>query len=124
MASQTETQHANAAIIFELGSYSRDELTIVSGQNLKANAVLGKITASGKYKEYDNGASDGSEVAAAVLLADTDASAADKQAACLTRVAEVHAGELVWKSGASQGDKDAGAADLATKLIIVRTKTA
>lgn len=36
----------------------------------KAGLVLGRVTASGYYKAYDDGNSDGSEVAAAVLLED------------------------------------------------------
>jgi hypothetical protein len=124
MATKTEGQHANAAVISEVGYISRDEVTVVSGQNLLACAVVGKITASGKYKEYDNAASDGSEVAAAMLLDACDATGGDTKAAVIARLAELHYDELVWKSGASQGDKDAGVADLAAKDIIVRTKTA
>jgi Bacteriophage lambda head decoration protein D len=32
------------------GSISRESITVLSGQNLVAAAVLGKITASGKYR--------------------------------------------------------------------------
>lgn len=35
---------------------------------LKAGVVMGKITASGKYAAYDNGLSDGREVAVGILL--------------------------------------------------------
>jgi head decoration protein D len=41
------------------GRISRETITILSGQNLTAAAVLGKITASGKYKALDPAASDG-----------------------------------------------------------------
>lgn len=39
---------------------------------LRAGLVLGKITASGKYTEYDDAAVDGSETAKYVLLHDVD----------------------------------------------------
>lgn len=54
------------------------EITLVTGQNLTRGAVLGKITASGKYTLSLAAAVDGSEVPVAILGQDTDASAADK----------------------------------------------
>jgi hypothetical protein len=53
------------------------QITLVSGQNLKRGAVLGKITASGKYTLSASGATDGSETPDAILAEDTDASAGD-----------------------------------------------
>ncbi len=49
---------------------------------LRKGLVLGKVTASGKYEEYDDGASDGTEVAACILtdqvnLLDEEGSAVD-----------------------------------------------
>ncbi len=58
----------------------REEVTILAGQNLARGAIIGKVTASGKYILCDTAATDGSEVPARVLLADTDASAADQVA--------------------------------------------
>lgn len=43
-------------------------VTILSGLNLAAGTLLGRITASGKYKAYNNANSDGSEVCAGVLV--------------------------------------------------------
>lgn len=53
------------------------KITLVSGQNLTRGAVLGKITASGKYTLSDDGAADGSETPDAILAVDTDASGGD-----------------------------------------------
>jgi len=52
-------------------------ITLISGQNLARGAVLGKITASGKYTLSASAAGDGSEVPDLVLVDDTDASGAD-----------------------------------------------
>jgi len=53
-------------------------VTIVSGQNLAAGAVLGQITTGGKFKLSATAASDGSQTQVAVLLGAVDASAGDK----------------------------------------------
>ena len=52
-------------------------VTIVSGQNLAAGALLGKITSGGKYTEWTSGASDGSQTVAAILVDACDASDGD-----------------------------------------------
>lgn len=52
-------------------------ITLVSGQNLSRGAVLGKITASGKYTLSATGAGDGSETPDLILAEDTDASGGD-----------------------------------------------
>lgn len=54
--------------------------TILSGENLKRGAVLGKVTASGKYVLHDDSADDGSETIAAILAEDTDATGGDEPA--------------------------------------------
>ena len=53
-------------------------ITLISGQNLTRGAVLGKITASGKYNLSLSTANDGSEVPVAILADDRDASGGDK----------------------------------------------
>ena len=53
------------------------QITLLTGQNLARGAVLGKITATGKYILSLSAAVDGSEVPDAVLAEATDATAAD-----------------------------------------------
>ncbi len=54
---------------------------VAAAGNLAAGTVLGRITASGKYTAYNNGATNGSEVAVGILRTHVDASgAADKLA--------------------------------------------
>ena len=93
--------------------YHIDEVTLISGQNLAAGVVVGKITASGKYTTYANGASDGSEVAAGILYAATDASGGDVTTARVMRrgPAIVNGNDIGW--GANDGTgTTAGKADL------------
>lgn len=122
MATYTEPVRALEFLVSEgNGQISRDQIVLVSGAGaLKAGRVLGKVTASGKFKAYDNGASDGTEVAAGVLAYDVDATSGDQPAVMFARLAEVKAAGLGWGSNDNTG-KTAGLADLAAKLIFART---
>lgn len=53
-------------------------ITLVTGQSLQRGAVLGKITASGKYTLSLSASSDGSQVPDAILAEDTNATSADR----------------------------------------------
>jgi hypothetical protein len=74
---------------FELnGNYNRESVTLKSGTSYALGSVLGKITASSKYRlspaaevEGDEGA----ETAVAVLIEAVDASAADKTGLVILR---------------------------------------
>lgn len=115
----TEKGHAGGFLLSEAnGSRSREEVTILEGQNLAAGAVLGRITSGGKYVEYDNdGTDDGRRTAVAILYAAADASDGDVQATAIVRDAEVNGEELVWQSS---DEVAAGITDLAAVGIIVR----
>jgi hypothetical protein len=117
----TEKRHAGDFLLSEGdGHYSRDNVTLASGQNLQAGTVLGKITSGGKYKVYDQQAGDGSEAAAGILYDNVDASAADTPAVIINRTAEVVAALLIWPDG-SPPDVTAGIADLKAIGVIVRS---
>jgi hypothetical protein len=111
-----EGRYAGEFIVSEgNGRISRETITVLSGQNLQAAAVLGKITASGKYKVLDPAASDGSQTAVAVLYDNVDAATADA-----VRLAEVNGAELVWPVGITAGQKTTALGQLAALNIIAR----
>ena len=58
------------------GRISRETITMLSGQNLQAAAVLGKVTASGKYKALDPAAVDGQGVQRRVVSSPSNSRAA------------------------------------------------
>ena len=58
-------------------NFTRETVTLLAGTNYPVGAVLGRITASGKMKLSTAAGSDGAQNAAAVLLYDVDATAAD-----------------------------------------------
>jgi hypothetical protein len=58
-------------------NYTRETVTLLAGTAYPVGAVLGRITASGKYKLATSGGSDGAQTASAVLLYAVDATLAD-----------------------------------------------
>jgi len=114
-----EGRYAGEFVVSEgNGKISCETITVLSGQILEAAAVLGKVTASGKYKVLDPAASDGSEVAAGILYDAVDASAAEGVA--VVRLAEVNAAELVWPAGITGGEQTTALGELAALSIIAR----
>ena len=75
---------------------------------------------SGKYKEYNPANTDGSQVAAAILIDFADATAGDCSGVILARHAEVNKAELVWFTGANDVQKDAALTELRLYDIIAR----
>jgi len=117
----TEGRFAGEFLVSEgNGRISRESITVLSGQTLEAAAVLGKVTASGKYKVLDPAAVDGSEVATGILYDAVDASAADAEGVAVVRLAEVNAAELVWPEGITGGEQTTALGELAALTIIAR----
>lgn len=116
----TEKTHAGGFLMSEAeGKRSRENVTLISGQDLYPGAVLGKITVGGKYTAYADAASDGSEVAAGILYGRGDATGGDLAVAIIARDAEVNGYELLWGSE-SPTEVTEGITELATLGIIVR----
>lgn len=109
-----EGKHAAEFLLYEEGSYSRDEATISSAAGaLVPGTVLGKVTATGEYVAYSNAAVDGSEVARAINIYAVPDSAVDQKTAVITRAAEVIGAQLT-------GLDAAATADLLAAGIVVR----
>ncbi|MEN8983202.1 MAG: head decoration protein [Planktotalea arctica] len=66
-------------------NFTRENVTLLSGAAYPVGAVLGRITASGKYKLATAAGSDGAQTAAAVLLYAIDATGADATGISITR---------------------------------------
>ncbi len=101
--------------------YSRDQVTVAAGQVLALGAVVGVITASSKVKVVDPSATDGSEVAAGVLLQAVDANLADRDDGLIVaRHAIVADHALVWPTGITVAEKKSAVAQLKALGILVR----
>jgi hypothetical protein len=101
--------------------YSRDQVTVVSGQNLKLGTVIGRVSATQKVKALDPSATDGSEVAAGVVLQSIDASAAERtNGLIVSRQAIVADHALVWPVAITTEEKTAAIAQLEAIGVLVR----
>lgn len=80
--------------------YHSDAITVISGQNLQAGAVLGRITASGFFTALNPGAADGSQTAAGILVPNCNATAGNTTSRALLRgPAIVNRNDIVFAGG-------------------------
>jgi hypothetical protein len=89
-------------------TFCRDTVTIASGQSAVTEklTVLGKVTATGKYKILAPAASDGTQTAAAISCSQVDATLVDAIAVVLIRgPAVVDPAKLEWPSGITTNQK-------------------
>jgi len=122
MTTYTEATRASEVILSEAnGTLSREAVTIVSGEGVvPVGMVLGVVTASGKYAQYDDGNGDGSETAAAIALESVDATSADAECAVLIRLGEYKTDLLAWDAAVDATAKTAAYTALATAHLIGR----
>lgn len=113
---KTELNHTGEFLLSEgNGYYSRETVTIASEAGaMVSGTVLGKVTATGEYREYNNADSPaGVGTAVAILYTAVADSTADQKAVVIARQAEVAEARLT-------GIDANGKADLALVGILVR----
>jgi hypothetical protein len=102
-------------------NYSREQVTVASGQNLELGAVVGRVTATGKLKRFDPVATDGTEDVAGILLGAIDATLIQRDdALLLARHAIVASHAVVWPAGITPEQKVAAIAALEARGILIR----
>ena len=118
----TEAMNLGDLLKFEAPNlYSRDRVTVASGQNLALGTVVGVVTASGKVKQFDPSAEDGTQVAAGVLLQGCDATLADRDnGLVVARHAIVSDHALQWPEAITAAEKASAIAQLKALGVLVR----
>ncbi|BCB28170.1 hypothetical protein SKTS_30560 [Sulfurimicrobium lacus] len=102
-------------------NYSREQVTVASGQNLELGAVVGRVTATGKLKRFDPVATDGTEDVAGILLGAIDATLIQRDdALLLARHAIVASHAVAWPAGIAAEQKAAAIAALEARGILIR----
>ena len=104
-------------------NYTRETVTLLAGTPYPVGSVLGKITASGKYKLATATGTDGAQIASAVLLTAVDATGADATGVILARgPAIVSQSALVFDATVNDAPKTATKyAELVAVGIVPRT---
>jgi len=121
MPVQNESNYLGDWLKFEEDNlYSRDEVTVASGQNLATGTVVGIITTSGKVTQLAPAANDGSQNAAGVLLNAVDASAGDQPGVIIARHAICSSKGLTWPGSITAPQKAAAISQLKSLGILVR----
>lgn len=101
-------------------NFTRETVTLLAGTNYPVGAVLGRITASGKMKLSTATGTDGAQNAAAVLLYDVDATAADATGIVVVRgPAIVSKAALVFDASVDDAAKTAAKHVQLTALGII-----
>lgn len=115
----TEAAYTGEHIISEAnGARSRETGTLASG-NLPAGAVLA-LNGTGDYVPLAPAATDGTEVAKAVLYGAADASDAPQPITVHVRACEVHGALLTWPESADEAAITSGTNDLVSLGVVVR----
>lgn len=101
-------------------NFTRETVTLLAGTDYRVGAVLGRITASGKMKLSTATGTDGAQNAAAVLLYDVDATAADATGIVVLRgPAIVSKAALVFDASVDDAAKTAAKHAQLTALGII-----
>lgn len=100
-----------------------EEIVIVANSGaMVAGTVLGKITASGKYKKFSPALADGSQLpaGAVILFADAPDSTVDQKATVDVRHQAVNGRALTWPNTTTTPEKQAVYDAMATRQLMVR----
>lgn len=101
--------------------FSRDQVTVASGQTLPLGAVVGIVTATGKVKQIDPSATDGSQYAAGVLMQPCDAALIDREDGLMVaRHAIVADHALTWPAAITAAEKQAAVLQMKSLGVLIR----
>ncbi|WP_425384704.1 head decoration protein [Wolbachia endosymbiont (group A) of Sturmia bella] len=98
--------------------YSRDQITVAKGQNLKLGTVVGSDK-DNMIKIINPTATDGTQTAIGAIVSDVNATE-DAKAVIITRIAMLADHAIVWPTGITEEQKAAAIKQLEGRGIIVR----
>lgn len=99
--------------------WTKQRVTLLAGTDYPLGTVLSRL--DGKFQPLATGASDGAEVAVAVLAEAVDATAGDKPGLAIARGAVVALDELVWPASIGEPEKSLALATLNALGIVTHT---
>ncbi len=120
MTNITEGNNLGDLLKYEVSNlYSRDQITVAKGQNLKLGTVVGCDTKDGLIKSLNPTATDGTQTAIGVITSDVNATETTK-AVIITRIAMLADHAVVWPANITEEQKAAAIKQLEARGIIIR----
>ncbi len=120
MTSITEANNLGDLLKYEASSlYSRDQITVAKGQNIKLGAVVAKKTEDGLIRVLNPAGTDGTQTAIGVIVSDVNA-IENTKAVIITRSAMLADHAVVWPANITEEQKNAAIKQLEGRGIIIR----
>ena len=121
MSCITEQNNLGDILKYEASSlYSREQITVAKGQNIKLGAVVAKKTEDGFIRVLNPTATDGTQTAIGVILNDVNSKDSDIKAVIITRIALLADNAVVWPANITEEQKAAAIKQLEGRGIILR----
>lgn len=99
----TEPKHPSIFIAYEgSGGFSRETMVVAPNQTLVPGQVVGVKSGQNEVTALDPSGTDGSQIAAGILIYTVNHSPTLQKATILVHRAEVRASELTWPAGISR----------------------
>ncbi|WP_264735995.1 head decoration protein [Wolbachia endosymbiont (group A) of Rhinocyllus conicus] len=119
MTSITETNNLGDLLKYEVyRDYTREEITVAKGQNLKLGTVVG-YDKDNMIKIINPTATDGTQTAIGVITSDINATETTK-AVIITRIAMLADHAVVWPANITEEQKAAAIKQLEARGVIIR----
>ncbi|WP_265030103.1 head decoration protein [Wolbachia endosymbiont (group A) of Philonthus cognatus] len=120
MISITEGNNLGDLLKYEVSNlYSRDQITVAKGQNLKLGGVVAKKTEDGFIRVLSPTGTDGTQTAIGVIASDVNATE-NAKAVIITRGAILADHAVVWPANITEEQKAEAIKQLEARGIIIR----
>ncbi|WP_265023213.1 head decoration protein [Wolbachia endosymbiont (group A) of Epistrophe grossularia] len=121
MSSIIEQNNLGDLLKYEASSlYSRDQITVAKGQNIKLGAVVAKKTDDGFIRVLNPAGTDGTQIAIGVITSDVNNKDGDTKAIIITRIALLADHAVVWPANITEEQKAEAIKQLEGRGIIIR----
>ncbi len=117
----TEQNNLGDLLKYEASSlYSRDQITVAKGQNIKLGTVVAKKTDDGFIRVLNPTGTDGTQTAVGVITTDINSKDSDMKGVIITRSAMLADHAVVWPANITEEQKTAAIKQLEARGIIIR----
>lgn len=121
MSCISEQNNLGDLLKYEASSlYSRDQITVARGQNIKLGTVVAKKTDDGFIRVLNPTGTDVTQTAVGVITTDIHSKDSDMKGVIITRSAMLADHAVVWPANITEEQKNAAIKQLEGRGIIIR----